>query len=217
MPFCNGRMDDRLIVGALERLPATVKLPTVVFMHGCSYRKGASWVYARWLTQQGFAVIIPDSFQRPDRPQTCHPWTSQTLPDADHDRVFAMRQEELAHALERVRALSWVDTRNLFLTGDDEGGDIVASYGGDGFNAYVISGAACSRGFRLPSDKPVLAIASAADHMMVGVAPDACFQAAKAAGRTIENLIVPGFWHDVSGVDETRRVLQDFLARSLVP
>jgi dienelactone hydrolase len=216
MPFCNSRLDDPLVTGALARLPSTVKLPTVVFMHGCSFRKGAAWTYARWLTQRGFAVIIPDSFQRPGRPKTCDPWTLRFLAEAPHDEVYAMRREELAHALERVHALPWVDPNNVFLMGDDEGGDVVAAWDGGGFNAYVISGAACARGFRLPVAAPVLVVASAEDPMLVGGEPTACLEAAAAAGRSVESLIVPGFWHDVSGVEDVRAVLQDFLARHLV-
>ncbi len=214
LPFFNGRMDDPHILGLLERLPPGTKLPTVVFMHGCSYGKGGAWTYARWLTQIGFVVIIPDSFQRANRPKTCDPLTLRASPDTPRDAVFAMRREELVNAVARLADIPWVDMANLFLMGDDEGGDVVASYDGDAFNAVVISGAACRLGYRVAADTPAMVIASADDFLLAGAA-EACTQAATAAGGAPESLVVPGFWHDVSGVVEARPALRDFLLRHM--
>ena len=47
--FCNGRLSDPEVQSVLRQLPAASKLPTVIYLHGCGFRKAAGWTYARWL------------------------------------------------------------------------------------------------------------------------------------------------------------------------
>ena len=140
--FCNGRLSDPQVQSVLRQLPAVSKLATVIYLHGCGFRKAAGWTLARWLVKAGYAFIMPDSFARAGRPETCNNWTHERLPGAPGEAVYRMRQEEIQNAVEQVRALPWVDTENLFFMGHDEGGDAVAEYPGGGLRARVISGSA---------------------------------------------------------------------------
>ena len=211
--FFNGRLIDDEVQSVLRRLPAETKLPTVIYLHGCAYRKPAGWTYARWLVKAGYAVIMPDSFQRPNRPKTCDLSTRWRDPDAPYDDIQRMRQEEIRYAVEQVKTLSWVDQDNLFLMGHDEGGDAVAAYAGDEFKARVISGATCSRGLAGRPGLPTLALASEADAWFEGAPPDSCARLAASRGMAIESLTVPGFWHDLSGIADAREAIIDFFLR----
>lgn len=211
--FCNGRLGDLEIQRALASLRPGYKMPTVIYLHGCGHKKPAGWTYARWLVNAGYAVIMPDSFQRIHRPQTCNPWTQKRLAGAPSDEVLAMRQAEIRYAVAQVQKLPWVDQDNLFLMGHDEGGEAVAMYGGGEFKAYVISGALCYRGFNIPPSKPVLAVSSASDPLFEGAAADSCARHATANGNPTLSKVLPGYLHDVSGEPEARNIVLDFLAR----
>lgn len=215
--FFNGRLDEPEIARLIAALPAGTRLPTVVLIHGCSHRKGAAWSYARWFAGKGFAAIIPDSFQRPGRAITCDPVSLRRADRATADAVHVLRLEEIAYAAQRVRALPFVDVDNLYLLGDDEGGDAVANYAGGGFAAYVIAGSGCRYGLRLPAEAPVLALTSGGDPYLGEAPPDGCRRLADAMGRPIESAVLPGFWHDVSGMAEARAAIDYFITRYRTP
>jgi len=212
-PFFNGRLEEPDIARLLAAIPADTRLPTVVLMHGCSPKKGAAWTYARWFAGQGFAAIIPDSFQRRGRPATCNPGTLARADAATADAVHVLRLEEIAYAAQRVRALPFVDAENLFLLGDDEGGDAVANYAGGGFVAYIVAGTGCRYGIRVHGEAPLLALTSRGDPHLGAVPPDGCRRMAEAQGRAVEAVVLPGFWHDVSGMPEARAAIQAFIGR----
>ena len=97
------RLQDRLILDGR-------KLSTVIFFHDCGKnRKLAGWHFARFMARAGFAVILPDSFARTERPETCTHWQFLPLAEAPLNQVHALRKAEIAEALESVRTLEWVD------------------------------------------------------------------------------------------------------------
>jgi dienelactone hydrolase len=216
LPFgsCNGRLDDVEVQSVLKRLPAETKIPTVIYMHGCAAQlKPAGWTYARWLVKAGYAVIMPESFARGDRPKTCDPWRRQRFADAPTERVHAMRLEEIGYALEQARKLPWVDQENLFLMGHDEGGNAVAAFAGDGFKARVISSATCSRGIGAAPGTPILAAASDGDDLLGGAPADSCARLGDGQGTPVESLVLKGYIHDLSGLVDAREKIIDFLGR----
>lgn len=134
-----GRMSVPANQQALSRIPVGVKLPTVIYLHGCD---GLDWEKASQtmgrLVTQGFALLAPDSFARSNRRASC----------GRKSNVLALRVAEARHAVEQASKLPWVDVRNLFLIGHSEGGGAAAEYPGDQFNAIVVSGWGCQRGLR---------------------------------------------------------------------
>ena len=199
-------MDD----GALHTrlLEKGVKLPTVVFLHGCTPgRKPAGWTMGRTLARAGYAVILPDSFLRTDRPATCNRWTFEPVANTDRHAVLALRQEEIALALDRVRALPWVDDKNLFLMGYDEGADALAAWHGAGVNARVLISTRCPIGLNAPHT-PTLTLGGT-DDVIDCVQP---LSACASQGPT-EQVNFETTFHDLTGLPAAREEILAFLAR----
>jgi len=105
-----------------------VKLPIIVYFHGCAGIRIASRGHLEQLaTLDDFVVIAPDSFAR-ERPLYC--FANHTVDVALAPEVTAMRRAEINHALERIAALPWADPANIFLIGHSQGAGTVAGYAG---------------------------------------------------------------------------------------
>jgi len=206
--FINSHMTDDVLLARLNKDARAY--PTVVFFHDCGRnRKQAGWHYARFLARAGFAVILPDSFARPDRPEACEYWQLKPLANAPTKKVHGLRMAEIAHALGKAKALSWVDTDNLFVMGHGEGGDALAAFDGGGFKARVISAALCKWGLKGPTDIPDLLVASRDDRLFHGMDADTCGQ--KATGRSFKTVLFDGYQHDTSSLSDARDTVIDFL------
>ncbi len=210
--FSIGRLDEGHIQKALAGLDR--KLPTVLYLHGCGFTKPAGWTFARWMAKSGYAIVMPDSFARPGRPETCDNWTRERLAGAPIEAVSRMRDEELAYAVARIREAGWVDRENLFLMGHDEGGEAIAASAGGGFKGYILSATLCARGLDLPPEAPLLILASADDPVHRGEDAGACARLAVARAGPTEALVLPGALHDLSGDPRARAAVLEFLARN---
>lgn len=156
-------MDSAEMRARLRLLPANVKVPVVVYAHGCSGMGGLPMLRA--LAESGFIVVAPDSFARHFRPLQC---------DADNQAggrnlfVYDFRLEEIAFALDQLWLRPWTDWNRLMLVGASEGGVAAALYRGDEFNARVIlqwtcGGAPHVAGLAPGKREPVLALLAADD------------------------------------------------------
>jgi dienelactone hydrolase len=159
---------------AAGRLDLKAPLPAVVFLHGCAGIGPVSsqvLVLARSLAEAGFVVFAPDGLARP-RHSYCDPKTHKS--SISRDDVLARIAEGRA-TLQRIKALPWIDSDNIFLMGHSMGGMTVANYPYDDFRGYVISGYHCNlsqdsrnSGVKLPKQKPILAIRGADDEWFAG-------------------------------------------------
>lgn len=157
------RMGSRELDEAVRAQPASVRLPLVLYMHGCTGLEDLDPLTA--FARAGFAVVAPDSFARRFRPLQCRP--SQRT-GGENIFVFDFRLTEISYALHRIGQLDWVDRDRMFLVGTSEGGLAAALYRGDDFRARVITqwtchGAPLVRGLGAPPEEPVLAIVRAND------------------------------------------------------
>jgi dienelactone hydrolase len=147
----------------LAKLKPGRKLPTVLFLHGCTGLGETALLNS--LAANGYAVIAPDSMARRYRPLQCDP---RNLKGGYNLFVYSFREAELIYALQRLAEQPWVDLENLFLIGSSEGGVTAALYRGDDFNARVIAqwtcaGAPLVRGIAAPEGTPILAIVRSGD------------------------------------------------------
>ena len=145
-----------------ERLAeAPPPLPTVIYLHGCTGLGRISHDAAKLLAEAGYAVIMPDSFAREQKPKSCDP---ARLVGGFHRGVLGWRQAEANQAIREARQLAWVDAGNVFLWGFSEGGTTAATVTGEPVNARIIEGWTCHagwgeyRGLRAPAEEPVLAL-----------------------------------------------------------
>jgi dienelactone hydrolase len=140
---------------------ARQSLPALVYLHGCTGITPHDEGWARLVSAQGYVVILVDSFARKYRPSDCDPKTNTF---GTFERAHDMRQEEIEYARAKLRTVSWVDQRNVFLMGHSEGGVATARWSGSGYAGYIVSGWACTspassfNGLWTPRDVPVLVI-----------------------------------------------------------
>lgn len=214
--YIEGEMAD--VAGDLAALPDGMRLPLVIYLHGCAGFHGGNRRDARLLAEQGYAVIAPDSFARADKPQSCD-WRRRRA--GLHWGVVFFRLAEARHAHERARALPWVDPGRIAMIGQSEGGLATARYGGEGLAGRVIMGWTCTlplpyvHGVAGPEDVPVLAVVSGRDpwfeHWLVG---GNCADSL-ADYRDSRSVALDSSIHHVLRVPEGQRLILDFLAARL--
>lgn len=210
-PIGGGR-DMASIAAALAAIPAGRKVPTVLYLHGCSGFGNSGSVNAMMLATAGYMVVAPDSFARPGRIRTCDSKRHvSVVPRAVNSRVRDMRVAEIRYALVRMKELPWVDRDNLFLFGHSQGAAAAAEYRGAEFRARIVSGTRCIRGIGAPASEPMLAVFSARDPWFRDPKARNCRDRAKSP--KVEVLELPGRDHLVANVPEARRAMIEFLAR----
>lgn len=149
-----GLMSERNIKSALEgRL-----WPVVIYLHGCTGLNNDEVMFN--LAAAGFLVIGLDSFARKFRPLQCEPANRS---GGDNIFVYDFRLTEISYAIHRLKQVSWVDWRNIFLLGVSEGGVAAALYRGNEFKGRVIGQWTCHghpfvRGMAKGGGEPVFAI-----------------------------------------------------------
>ncbi|MCE2451729.1 MAG: dienelactone hydrolase family protein [Nitrospinae bacterium] len=206
-----GRISDDFVQRKLASLKK--KRPTVIFMHGCAGFGPWSLRYMRLLARAGYAVVAPDSFARRYRPETCIPSEHSLITGAPFGRVGRMRQEEIHHAVYRLRRIHWADKKNLFLMGQSQGGAAAAAYEGTEFSAHVIAGSTCWRGVWVPLGTPAFALYSKDDPWRRNRAADSCLRKAEGRGVKMEFHLFEGRAHNLSRNERARRLILDFLNR----
>lgn len=209
--FIEGKVSDEFVQRKLLGLEK--KRPTVIFVHGCAGLGRGNLRYMRFLARAGYAVIAPDSFARRYRPETCDPSRHRGIKGAPHRRVNQMRQEEIHHAVYRVRQLHWIDQENLFLMGHSQGGTAAAAYEGDEFSAHVIAGSTCWRGVWAPLGTPAFTLYSKDDPWRRGRPADSCLRKAEGRGVNMAFHLFEGRAHNLSRNERARRLILDFLSR----
>ena len=131
----------------LEALPVKEKLPTVIYLHGCSGVWWGTYIRLDFFAENGFAVIAPASFARTKYPKSCDPATKRA---GLYRETLKMRQYDALNAIKNAKQLDWVDSKNIFLVGFSEGGITSATVSTDfdsGVNARVIEGWTCHAGW----------------------------------------------------------------------
>jgi len=153
----------------LEALPVKEKLPTVIYLHGCSGIWWGTYIRLDFFAENGFVAIAPASFARTKYPMSCDPATKRA---GLYRETLKMRQYDALNAIKNAKQLDWVDARNIFLVGFSEGGITTATVSTDlnsGVNARVIEGWTCHagwseyRGTNAPVSEPVLALVADQD------------------------------------------------------
>ena len=158
----------RHIESFLDALPASAKVPVVLYLHDCAGLKIEAIRDIEELAAIGFAVFAPDSFDNRARRSDCvrFDFVAGLNPDA-----YVQRQTEIAVALAELRKLPWVDQSAIILYGLGEGAMAAANYPGHEFRGVVLTGWTCGAsqyaediaGLKTPADLPILALVSRYD------------------------------------------------------
>ena len=97
---------------SLKALLLKAKLPTIIYLHGCSGVWWGTYIRLDFFAENGFAVIAPASFARAKYPKSCEPATKKAGLYRD---ILKMRQYDALHAITNAKQLDWVDSKNIFL------------------------------------------------------------------------------------------------------
>ena len=178
-----------------------VKVPAVVYLHGCRGITSESDNYKNLFINKGYAVFMPDSFARPERVNLCG--------SGDMYLRVPGRQREADTALKEIRKLLWVDQKNVFLVGFNEGGHTAASWYNDKFTAVIAVGMSCVNSGGSPSvpdNVPILTIIGQFDDFRSG---ESCKVERTIGGS--KSVVIKDANHRVSLLEETEEAIDEFL------
>lgn len=178
-----------------------VKVPVVLYMHGCAGIHKQGEAYRTFMLQQGYAVLMPDSFAR-GRLECGQEGTLSERVD--------MRTDEIANALKEIKKIPWIDQHRIILMGFSEGGNTVDNWSHPGFQAEIIISSACtltgSGSPNAPKNVPVLAIVGSNDDFRPG---QSCTITRKVGGS--RSVVIPGAGHRIADYEETKTAIKAFL------
>lgn len=101
----------------------TGSAPSLIFIHGSGGINPQIRAFMAWCAQSlGIACLCPDSFQLPDRMTYSSP-----IPQAEYEKIHALRSSELTAAVAYLARQTWFDGR-FVIAGTSEGGVAVARY-----------------------------------------------------------------------------------------
>jgi len=148
-----------------DSFPGSFKLPTVIYLHGCTGLGNWSVLRLDFLAENGFIAIAPASFARKKYPKSCDPASHK---GGLYRPTIIMRRIDAANAIREAKELPWVDENNLFLMGLSQGGITTAtldtSEGNTQVNARIVEGWGCHagwyeyKGLNAPETEPVLSL-----------------------------------------------------------
>lgn len=188
-------------LSASQVIKPNSKVPITLYLHGCKGIHQQAKIYSQLLISEGYAVFMPDSFQRPGREQ-CRAQGTLT------ERV-ALRTQEVAYALKQIRKLTWVDQKRVLLMGFSEGGNTADSWSRPGFAGVMIMSSACTLVGGIPAtpaDTPVLAVVGANDDYRPGLSCN--INRNDGVSRSI---VIPGAGHKIAHYQETKQAIRTFL------
>ncbi len=146
------------------------KLPTVIYLHGCSGFWPGTIRRLDFLAENGFAVIAPPSFAREKYTQSCDIYRHT---GGFYRDTIKIRQNDAGNTIEKAKQLPWVDENNVFLLGLSEGGITTATFSAKNdkqfVNARVVEGWTCNaswkeyHGVNAPKSEPVLTLLGSKD------------------------------------------------------
>lgn len=182
------------------------KVPTILYMHGClGIMPEYDDIWAKTLTEAGFALVMPDSFARPNRPEKCKsgqlPW---------------FRHQEIDYAVNQIKQSPWYNGI-IILMGHSEGGVSTALYNRPEFSQVIISGWTCTHrknpnwdGIRLPKETSILVIAYKDDSIRKGTVREGrCLD--KAQGYNIKQIDLEGTRHETATNELARSSVLEFI------
>ncbi len=118
------------------------RISTVLFMHGSiGLKKGKT--YRKWIVEEaGFIFFAPNSFKIQNRPTYISP-----AKVSSYEKVHRVRQAEIHYNLKKLKNISFIDDKHIFLMGNSEGGLAAAAYKGREFKGRIVTAYSCENGY----------------------------------------------------------------------
>lgn len=146
----------------------TVKMPTVIFVHGCAGLLPGEIKRIDFFAANGYLVLSPISFARSKYPKSCSIFPKRANL---YRGILPMRHLDIAYTVQQARELDWVDKNNIYLVGHSEGAGLVTTFNNPAapVTARVAESWSCQsawpeyRGINAPDGEPILILASRND------------------------------------------------------
>jgi dienelactone hydrolase len=197
-----------------------VKIPLIIYMHGCAGLGTSPYDDIPFLTQNKYAVLAPNSFARNYKPTSCNPLTHT---GGLHREVLSYRLAEARYAHEIAKTLPWVNQRNIFMMGFSEGGIATAKYSHGGLAGRIILGWTCNAGWLEynglagPKDEPILAVVASRDPWFIASwNPGHCGEY-MASRSNSESVVIDASIHQVHALKEIQKKIIQFLEANRRP
>jgi poly(3-hydroxybutyrate) depolymerase len=145
----------------INTVEVTTPMPVVVLMHGCTGISPEETQWARLLKDNGYIVVLPNSFAIPNRIVNCS--TTDRINNLRLVPVNRLRPAEVAYAMSQLKTMKWANKQRIFLMGHSEGAMAVTRTPDMGFKGIIVSGFICSLGVMASSATPILAISWSGD------------------------------------------------------
>ena len=205
MPYTGSRV-------TFSELKLNKSTPVMIYLHGCGginpYHDIYGW--GEYIAKMGFVVVIPNSFERPNRISNCNSGTKQT---GFFPPVWEYRQQEILYALEQFKQIKNIDLNAIFLMGHSEGGVAAAQNSNKDFRGVIISGWTCARvtsGLMADKDTAVLAIAYTKDFWYETYnLRGRCIDVAR--GQKVTQVDLKGYGHDTYMEQQAKDAVYKFL------
>lgn len=197
-----------------------VKMPLIIYMHGCSGLGFSSYDDIGFLIQNKYAVLAPDSFARNYKPRSCNP---STYTGGLHREVLSYRLAEAKYAHEVAKTLPWVNQRNIFMMGFSEGGITTARYGHGGLAGRIILGWTCNAGWfeydglAGPKDEPILAVVASRDPWFTESWNSGNCGEYMSSRSNSESVVIDASIHHVHGLKDIQKKIIQFLEANRRP
>ncbi len=213
------RLDENSLVGIK-------KLPTVIYLHGCSGFWPGTIRRLDYLAENGFAVIAPPSFARKKYTQSCDIYRHV---GGFYRDTIKIRQNDAGNTIEKAKQLPWVDENNVFLLGLSEGGITTATFSAKNnkqfVNARVVEGWTCNaswkeyHGVNAPKTEPVLTLLGSKDPWFQNSYTDGeCTDLLDQANGSKSIVYREGklsYIHELLDHEEAKKAVIDFLHKHL--
>ena len=212
---------DEFVIGVMKdmahdlgNIPSRMKIPLVIYMHGCDGLTGQEREDIHFIVRNNYAVIAPDSFARKFRPKSCDPYT---YTGGLFRGVLSFRLAEARHAHELAKTLPWVDKQNIFMMGFSEGGITTARYDRGGLAGKIILGWTCNSGWPEyagitgPRDEPILAVVASNDPWFTHTSTMGDCGDFMLFRSNSESVVIDTYSHAIQALPEVRERILQFL------
>lgn len=120
----------------------SAKIAVVLYMHGSSGLYTGD-VYRKYIVEDIEAIFFaPNSFKIDNRPTYKSP-----VKEKIYKKVHKIRLAEISYNLKELKKLKFIDTNNIILMGNSEGGLAAAIYKSNEFKARIVTAFSCESSY----------------------------------------------------------------------
>lgn len=196
---------------SVEKLEEVKPKNVVIYLHGCGGIGSDEQAWGRFLSENNFAVVMPDSLAIKGRRRNCEVGSSTR--NAHNVPVGPLRVLEARHALEQVSKIKSVE--KIFLMGHSEGGATILMAPFGKFNGVISVGSFCSgQNVNINKNVPLLLINYESDPWFKDIT-NQCLQKTAHRSENTRDLVLSGVGHEASGNRDARKAVIEFLKSNL--